>query len=633
MVEVVLSREDGVNLLEKKTAEMTIEAAEEKDTGNKASASASASASVMRWERFLPRMVLRVLLVEADDSTRHIIAALLRKCSYRVAAVADGLKAWELLKGKPNNIDLILTEVDLPSISGFALLTLITEHDICKRIPVIMMSLQDSVTMVYKCMLRGSADFLVKPLRKNELKNLWQHVWRKRTSIGIGRGPLDESVEHQKVEVTAENDDATNPSSGFIASVKRNRERIEKGSDAQSSCRKPEIEGDGDACFEESPYEPPLESLMPKKKSQIHTDKEAKLVPLEKSDVRDKNLSRGPKMICDLARAATTSHMVICASSTEAIDLVGAFDHISNSGYRNCLSNSNVELDLSLLSRPSHPDENHKLKQSAVSAFSRYVSSKTLEPSTQSVVAYNNRSRSPPEEHGAADDSEKQTSNHIQDSNNITTALASGLLSRQVEISFPRPQQLRYLSVPVPIPVRSMGLPVLPPPIYYAQSGSTSMLQSLGSVYGSQEPSFFMQQSSNIIDVRRNSQEFSLLMDQQQQQANNNSGNQTGVNKLDGSATDLSWGGSFGNNSSHRLVVVSADQSENYEESSLIQNRDNNHQYGSGPGPGPREAALNKFRLKRKERCFEKKVRYESRKKLAEERPRVKGQFVRQTSG
>lgn len=43
-----------------------------------------------------------------------------------------------------------------------------------------------------------------------------------------------------------------------------------------------------------------------------------------------------------------------------------------------------------------------------------------------------------------------------------------------------------------------------------------------------------------------------------------------------------------------------------------------------------REAALMKFRLKRKDRCFEKKVRYESRKKLAEQRPRVKGQFVRQ---
>lgn len=40
------------------------------------------SSEVVRWERFLPRMVLRVLLVEADDSTRQIISALLRKCGY-----------------------------------------------------------------------------------------------------------------------------------------------------------------------------------------------------------------------------------------------------------------------------------------------------------------------------------------------------------------------------------------------------------------------------------------------------------------------------------------------------------------------------------------------------------------------
>ncbi|KAK6929250.1 CCT domain [Dillenia turbinata] len=45
-----------------------------------------------------------------------------------------------------------------------------------------------------------------------------------------------------------------------------------------------------------------------------------------------------------------------------------------------------------------------------------------------------------------------------------------------------------------------------------------------------------------------------------------------------------------------------------------------------------REAGLNKFRQKRKERCFEKKVRYHSRKRMAEQRPRVRGQFVRQAA-
>jgi pseudo-response regulator 1 len=45
-----------------------------------------------------------------------------------------------------------------------------------------------------------------------------------------------------------------------------------------------------------------------------------------------------------------------------------------------------------------------------------------------------------------------------------------------------------------------------------------------------------------------------------------------------------------------------------------------------------RAQALAKFRQKRKGRCFDKKVRYVNRKKLAETRPRVRGQFVRQVS-
>lgn len=45
-----------------------------------------------------------------------------------------------------------------------------------------------------------------------------------------------------------------------------------------------------------------------------------------------------------------------------------------------------------------------------------------------------------------------------------------------------------------------------------------------------------------------------------------------------------------------------------------------------------REAALIKFRQKRKDRCFVKKIRYVNRKRLAERRPRVRGQFVRKVN-
>ena len=42
-----------------------------------------------------------------------------------------------------------------------------------------------------------------------------------------------------------------------------------------------------------------------------------------------------------------------------------------------------------------------------------------------------------------------------------------------------------------------------------------------------------------------------------------------------------------------------------------------------------RAQALHKFRQKKKNLCFTKKIRYESRKQLAQARPRIKGQFVR----
>lgn len=35
-----------------------------------------------RWDRILPVRSLKVLLVESDDSTRHVVSALLRNCSY-----------------------------------------------------------------------------------------------------------------------------------------------------------------------------------------------------------------------------------------------------------------------------------------------------------------------------------------------------------------------------------------------------------------------------------------------------------------------------------------------------------------------------------------------------------------------
>ncbi|KAI5648737.1 hypothetical protein M9H77_34742 [Catharanthus roseus] len=73
----------------------------------------------------------------------------------------------------------------MPCLSGIGLLSKIMNHKTCKNIPV--MSSNDSMGIVFKCLSKGAVNFLVEPIRKDELKNLWQHVWRKcHSSSGSG---------------------------------------------------------------------------------------------------------------------------------------------------------------------------------------------------------------------------------------------------------------------------------------------------------------------------------------------------------------------------------------------------------------------------------------------------------------
>lgn len=89
------------------------------------------------WERFLHLRSLKFLLVENDDSTRHVVTALLRNCSYEVIEATNGLQAWKILEDLTNQVDLVLTEVVMPCLSGVGLLCKIMSHRTRKNVPVI----------------------------------------------------------------------------------------------------------------------------------------------------------------------------------------------------------------------------------------------------------------------------------------------------------------------------------------------------------------------------------------------------------------------------------------------------------------------------------------------------------------
>ncbi|CAH1428339.1 unnamed protein product [Lactuca virosa] len=138
---------------------------------------------------FIDRSKVRILLCDNDSKGSGEVFTLLRKCSYQVISVKSPRQVIDALNAEGPNIDLILSEVDLPMAKGLKMLKYIMRKEL-QRIPVIMMSAQDEVTLVVKCLRLGAADYLVKPLRTNELLNLWTHMWRRRRMLGLSEKKL-----------------------------------------------------------------------------------------------------------------------------------------------------------------------------------------------------------------------------------------------------------------------------------------------------------------------------------------------------------------------------------------------------------------------------------------------------------
>ncbi|EFJ40220.1 hypothetical protein VOLCADRAFT_69846, partial [Volvox carteri f. nagariensis] len=124
-------------------------------------------------------MEFHVLLVEDDRVTLKTVEQLLRKCNYKVTCAANGREAIKVLTACRHSgvkVDLILTDILMPEVTGFDLINEVVHGDTFCDVPVVVMSSQDSQENVLQAFQAGAADYLIKPIRKNELATLWQHV-------------------------------------------------------------------------------------------------------------------------------------------------------------------------------------------------------------------------------------------------------------------------------------------------------------------------------------------------------------------------------------------------------------------------------------------------------------------------
>jgi CheY-like chemotaxis protein len=108
-----------------------------------------------------------ILVVEDQDEVRELIRKMLESRGYRVLSAPNGPDAVATAALHPGTIDLLVTDVVMPGMSGPEVARLLAVT--CKGIRVLFLSGYTSDAMVRRGLLESGAQFLQKPFSPGDL--------------------------------------------------------------------------------------------------------------------------------------------------------------------------------------------------------------------------------------------------------------------------------------------------------------------------------------------------------------------------------------------------------------------------------------------------------------------------------
>ncbi|MEB3235989.1 MAG: response regulator [Cyanobacteriota bacterium] len=110
----------------------------------------------------------RVLAVDDDSCNLDLLAQRLTRQGHLVSTAQDGQAALEKLGQQP--FDLVLLDVMMPRLDGYATLAALKADERLRPIPVIMISALGELESVVRCIEAGAEDYLAKPFNPTLLR-------------------------------------------------------------------------------------------------------------------------------------------------------------------------------------------------------------------------------------------------------------------------------------------------------------------------------------------------------------------------------------------------------------------------------------------------------------------------------
>ncbi|XP_042035367.1 two-component response regulator ARR10-like [Salvia splendens] len=136
---------------------------------------------------------LRILLIDDDTESLLKLASQLENYSYRVTTTELPTIALSILQERSDRFDLIMSDVEMQEMDCFKF---IKSLQLIKDIPIILISAEPKRSVIEEAMVKGACFFLKKPISSKNLKNVWQHVYRKTRKMGIKSSDCPEAESH-----------------------------------------------------------------------------------------------------------------------------------------------------------------------------------------------------------------------------------------------------------------------------------------------------------------------------------------------------------------------------------------------------------------------------------------------------
>ena len=111
----------------------------------------------------------RVLIVDDFSTMRRVMRGLLREMGIdAVDEAADGAAALERLR--EGDFDFVITDIGMPTMNGFELLSAIKRDDRLSSLPVLMVTAEARKEDIVRCAQEGAAGYIVKPFTRAVLE-------------------------------------------------------------------------------------------------------------------------------------------------------------------------------------------------------------------------------------------------------------------------------------------------------------------------------------------------------------------------------------------------------------------------------------------------------------------------------